>query len=100
MNFQIRLTKGAQEDLEQLFDFLAKHDVQAAERALKAIEKAFELIKSMPFSCRRANSSSPFLRESIIPFGSSGYLALFEIEDDEMITILAVRHQREDDYYY
>jgi len=99
MNYRIRLTEAAQEDLEQLFNFTVQHDFEAAERALEAIEKGFELIKSIPFSCRKANSSNPFLRESIIPFGSSGYLALFEIEDDEMITVLAVRHQREDDYY-
>jgi plasmid stabilization system protein ParE len=26
------------------------------------------------------------------------YVALFEIEDGETVTILAIRHQREDDY--
>jgi mRNA-degrading endonuclease RelE of RelBE toxin-antitoxin system len=35
----------------------------------------------------------------VIPFGSTGYVALFEIDDDKTVTILAVRHQREDDYY-
>ena len=28
---------------------------------------------------------------------ASGYVALFEIEDSRTVTILAVRHQREDD---
>ncbi|NTU94105.1 MAG: type II toxin-antitoxin system RelE/ParE family toxin, partial [Chlorobiaceae bacterium] len=32
-------------------------------------------------------------------FGNSGYVALFEIQEERMVTILAVRHQREDDYY-
>jgi plasmid stabilization system protein ParE len=34
----------------------------------------------------------------LISFGKSGYVALFEIEDNRTITILAIRHQREDDY--
>jgi len=41
----------------------------------------------------------PFLRELIIPFGASGYVALFEIAEDQTVTILAVRHQRESDYH-
>ncbi|MFA5825450.1 MAG: type II toxin-antitoxin system RelE/ParE family toxin [Gallionellaceae bacterium] len=35
----------------------------------------------------------------LIPFGTAGYVALFEIEEDETVTIIAVRHQREEDYY-
>jgi plasmid stabilization system protein ParE len=35
----------------------------------------------------------------VIPFGAGGYVALFEIEADNFVTILAVRHQREDDYH-
>jgi mRNA-degrading endonuclease RelE of RelBE toxin-antitoxin system len=35
----------------------------------------------------------------LIPFGDSGYVILFEIEDSTTVTILAVRHQREDDYH-
>lgn len=33
------------------------------------------------------------------PFGDSGYVALFEIEPRHEVTVLAVRHQREDDYH-
>ena len=40
----------------------------------------------------------PFLRELVIPFGAAGYVALFEIESNGIVSILAVRHQREDDY--
>jgi hypothetical protein len=35
----------------------------------------------------------------LIPFGSSGYVPLFEIEYATTVTILAVRHQLEDDYH-
>jgi hypothetical protein len=39
------------------------------------------------------------LRELLIPFGRAGYVALFEIDDNQTVTVLAVRHQLEDDYY-
>jgi hypothetical protein len=35
----------------------------------------------------------------VIEFGQSGYVALFEIEDADTVTILAMRHQREDDFF-
>ena len=43
-------------------------------------------------------ADNPFLRELIIPFGSAGYVALFEIASNDTVNILAVRHQREEDY--
>ena len=33
----------------------------------------------------------------INPFGRSGYVALFEIDDDETVTVLAIRHRLEED---
>jgi hypothetical protein len=53
----------------------------------------------MPFACRKVDNGNPFLRELVIPFGGAGYVALFEIDDDTTLTLLAVRHQREDDYH-
>jgi hypothetical protein len=35
----------------------------------------------------------------VIPFGKAGYVALFEIDNPTQVSILAVRHQREDDYH-
>jgi hypothetical protein len=35
----------------------------------------------------------------IIAFGVSGYVAPFEIDGAKTVTVLAVRHQREDDYH-
>ena len=98
MSYQIRFTKVAREDLKRLYGFLAERDIQAAKHALQAINKAIELLATIPFTCRKANADSPFLRELLITFGASGYVALFEIEENNSVTILALRHQREDDY--
>jgi hypothetical protein len=35
----------------------------------------------------------------IIPFGRSGYVALFEIEGPSDVVVAAVRHQLEEDYH-
>ena len=99
--FKVRFTPEAEADLLRLFDFLLAQDAAAAEKARAAIAKAIELLEVFPFSCRKAlgGDGNPFLRELIIPFGGSGYVALFEIEKRETVTLLAVRHQREEDYH-
>lgn len=97
MKYRIRFTPDAEDDLLRLFDFLLEKDIDAAERANAAIEEGIRLLSYSPFSCRKAGDN-PLVRELIIPFGSAGYVALFEIEGPATVTILAVRHQREDDY--
>lgn len=98
MIYRVRYTRGAREDLLRLYRFHLRRDVQLASRALDAIKKATEVLRYFPFTCRRAAGDNTFLRELLISFGSSGYVMLFEIEDHETVTILAVRHQLEDDY--
>jgi len=99
MNYRVRFTEEAEDDLARCFDALLLKDWYAAERALAAITKAMDVLREFPFACRKADAANPFLRELVISFGDSGYVALFEIADDTTINIVAVRHQREDDYY-
>ncbi|MHB8570095.1 MAG: type II toxin-antitoxin system RelE/ParE family toxin [Metallibacterium sp.] len=94
MSWRVRYTRTARADL-----LLLGQDVAAAERALRVIDKGVELLQAFPFTCRKADRGNPFLRELLVSFGASGYVALFEIEPDHTATILAVRHQREDDYH-
>lgn len=104
MSFRVRLTRGADADLERLFDFVLERELardggdwELAQRALDAIRVGFATLKSSPFTCRKAGQS-PFLRELIIQFGRSGYVALFEIVGKSEVVVLAVRHQLEEDY--
>lgn len=99
MSFQLRFTPEASDDLIRLYEFLADNDIGTAEKALETIGKAWGILEEFPFSCRKPEDANPFLREIIIPFGNSGYVALYEIEDNEVVTVLAVRHQREEDYH-
>jgi plasmid stabilization system protein ParE len=106
MSYEVRLTPGAQEDLLELFDFLLHReltrpgggDLVLAANAITALENGFATLQSSPFTCRKADSN-PLLRELIVPFGATGYVALFEITDAQTVTIAAVRHQRESDYH-
>lgn len=99
MNYSVRYTRAAREDLHRLFSRLAELDPQAAKRARSKIASGTEILKQFPFSCRKAAADSPLLRELVLSFGSSGYVMLFEIDNASTVTILAVRHQREDDYF-
>ncbi|KVM75220.1 type II toxin-antitoxin system RelE/ParE family toxin [Burkholderia ubonensis] len=102
MTYRVRFTRTASDDLDRLYGFIVEHDdadVELATRALAAIASGIATLESSPFTCRKVHPSMPFLRELIVPFGASGYVALFEIDDGETVTILAVRHQRESDYH-
>jgi plasmid stabilization system protein ParE len=103
VSFRVRLTRDAEADLVRLFDFVLQRelareggDPSLAEQALAAIRAGFATLKTSPFTCRKAGQS-PFLRELIIPFGRSGYVALFEIEGASDVVVAAVRHQLEED---
>ncbi|HQW20563.1 MAG TPA: type II toxin-antitoxin system RelE/ParE family toxin, partial [Rhodocyclaceae bacterium] len=74
-------------------------DWSLASRAPEAIKNGIRSLELSPFSYRKATSDTPLLRELIIPFGASGYVDLFEIGDEQTVTILAVRHQLEEDYH-
>lgn len=102
MSYRVRFTEAAETDLLRLYEFILskdKTDCSLASRALEAIKNGIKSQELSPFSYRKASPGNPFLRELIIPFGASGYVALFEIEGEQTVTILAVRHQLEEDYH-
>lgn len=105
MKYTVVFSKAATDDLEQLFDFSLQleldsetGDLDIPDRAVRAIKDGMAFLKSSPFACRKAGNS-PFVRELVIPFGSTGYVALFEIVDGNTVIIGVIRHQREDDYH-
>ena len=99
--YRVLLAPEAQEDLERLYLFSLEIDPEVADRALAAIENGYALLRHSPFSCRKAADGKlgSLVRELIVSFGASGYVALFEILDDSTVLITAVRHQRESDYH-
>lgn len=94
----VRLSARAQSDLVRLQTFLANKDINAAKRAMLVIREAFMPLTHAPMIGRPIEDRDG-LRELVIDFGASGYLALYRFEPAlDAVTILAIKHQREDDY--
>jgi plasmid stabilization system protein ParE len=104
MSFVVELSPAAEADLERLFDFLldgaeTTEDLDRAQAAIDAIRAtAQHRLAVTPFSFRKA-AQNPAQRELIIPFGGTGEVALHEIVSPSKVVVLAVRHQREEDYH-
>ena len=103
MTYVVRLTREAVEDLQRLeafpLDIALKHgDRELPDRALLAIRREFRILEANPFTCRIAFDDR-LERELVIPFGASGYVALFHVVSEREIVVPAIRHQREDDYH-
>lgn len=94
----VRLSARARSDLSRLHAFLVSKDPNAANRAVLAIRAAFVQLTRAPLIGRPVEDSYD-LRELVIDFGAAGYLALTRFEPAlDAVTILAIKHQREDDY--
>lgn len=101
MSRQIRYADAFFIDLDRYYGHLSQMDPNATERAYDAVAKALSVLADFPFLGRKVivEDERMIARELLIPFGSWGYVILYEIEDAETVTILAIRHQRKDDYY-
>jgi plasmid stabilization system protein ParE len=84
---------GSLDNIERAFQFLRDKNPDAALRAVEAIQSAVNNLAAHPLVGRRVEGE---LRELIISYGHSGYVALyrFVVSRDE-VRILAIRHQRE-----
>jgi len=104
MTFEVVFSAAADDDLVRLFDFLLDRaetleDLDLAEAAIASVRAAtLNHLAATPYSFRKAGRS-PTRRELIIPFGATGYVALYEIAGPSSVVVLAVRHQREEDYH-
>ena len=96
---RVIITEGAAQGLERCRRFLAEKNPQAAKRAGQAVERQFALLEIEP-GIGRPLDDLPELRELIIPFGDTGYIALYRYEADaDSIYVLAFRNQREAGYW-
>ena len=104
MSFVVRLSPTAEADLERLVEFLLERaetseGLDRAQAAIEAIQAtAQHRLAITPFSFRKAAQNTA-QRELIIPFGGTGYVALYEIVSTSEVVVLAVRHEREEDYH-
>lgn len=84
-------------DLERLTDFLLEADSEGAVETIDLILDALSVLERHP---RMGRPLPQGLRELVISRGQSGYLALYNYDEGaDMALILAIRHQREQDYH-
>jgi len=94
---QLIWSPAALRDVDRLHRFLVEKNASAAREAIKAVRTHVNRLAEQPGAGRPAEHMEPEFREWIIPFGGSGYIALYRL-DGEKVVILAVRHQREAGY--
>ena len=95
---RVVITEGAARGLEHCRQFLAEKNPRAARRAGQAIGQQFVQLETNP-EIGRPLEDHPELRELLIEFGDSGYVALYRFErKTDTVYVLAFRHQKEAGY--
>lgn len=92
---RVILTTQAVSGLERCREFLATKNTLASRRAAKVIADSFKQLEDYP-EIGRPYDNSPELRELVIEFGASGYVALYRyLPIEQAVYILAFKHQKE-----
>ena len=90
----VRWSAPALLDLVRLRDFLDERNPDAAIRAVRAIRQGVGALGGTPQMGRPVQDLPPEMREWVIPFGASAYLARYRFDGREVV-VLALRHGRE-----
>ena len=95
---QVIVTDRAAQGLGRCRRFLVARAPEAARRAGQVIARQLLLLETAP-DIGRPFPEIPELRELVIAFGDSGYVALYRHEPaDDAVYVLAFRHQKEAGY--
>ncbi|WP_091145727.1 type II toxin-antitoxin system RelE/ParE family toxin [Novosphingobium sp. CF614] len=94
---QVIFAPAAIRDMQRVRDFLQPKNADAARRAGEAIRQGVQVLGTHPRIGRMVDDLPEHYREWLIDFGDSGYVVRYRVEDDA-ITILAIRHQKEAGY--
>jgi plasmid stabilization system protein ParE len=89
----LRYSDRAARDLVRIAELLAKEDSTRAPAAVARVIDAIRILERHPLVGRVADDP---LRELIISYGRSGYIALYRYDARrDRVLIKAIRHQRE-----
>ena len=92
----VEVSTRALRDLERLLDFVAEADPRRALAQLSSVRAAFEVLADHPLLGRLAEDGR---RELVLSRGQYGYIAKDRwLPAEDVVLILAVRHQREAGY--
>lgn len=90
-------TEAALADLVRLADFLLASEPAAAGETISLIEEAVQVLHN---HCLIGREAEDGMRELMVSRGRSGYVVLYSIEHaaEDVVLLLAIRHQRECGY--
>lgn len=91
---RVRWLERSKEDLERLYDFIAEHSSDAADKALRTLIKSGNSLSEFPEK-GRPWPAEPGFRELSVPFASRGYVIRYRYEDSEVV-IVRIWHALED----
>ena len=92
---RVIVTAGAARGLDACRRFLAERGPEAAGRAGQAISRHLRMLEATP-AMGRPVPERPELRELVIGFGDSGYVALYRHDPGAgAVYVLAFRHQKD-----
>ena len=89
-------TRRALAQVVEARESLLLYDAETAEHAYSLIIESPDILERFPDSGRPVPGTDNY-RELLIPYGSSGYVALYKVSGNDVF-ILAVRHQRQAGY--
>jgi plasmid stabilization system protein ParE len=93
---RVELLPGVLDDLDRIFDHLAKHDVEGAPDRIAEMLNALDVLTTSPQIGRPARQEK---RELVIGSGSRGYVALYRYSPEvDAVFVLAIRSQKEAGY--
>ncbi len=101
--FRVVLVATARADLKRLLRHALSQahyaeDVARARAAIVALrEQITQRLSQTPYLYRIAADGTA-LHELVVPGPGGGYVALYDITSASQVTVIAVRHQLEDDY--
>lgn len=87
-------SEAALANVLRLYRFLAEKNLAAARRAVKAIRDGVNILAQHPQVGHVVDEMDEAFRDWPVNFGDSGYVVRYRF-DGELVTILAVRHQKE-----
>ncbi|QTR48934.1 type II toxin-antitoxin system RelE/ParE family toxin [Candidatus Thiothrix anitrata] len=95
---QLIISDKARADIVRFHAFLKQQDVTAANNAVFTLLNAFGVLGGQPHIGRLVEDE-PDLREFLVEFGNSGYVALYRYDSKrDAVVVLTIRHQREVGY--
>lgn len=101
--YRVVIAPSARLDLDRLLDHLLDRaqyaeDTDVALGAVAHLEQEVLIRLGREPHLYRPAQGQAVLHELVVAGPSGGYVALFDIPNAQQVTVLAIRHQLEDDY--